>query len=278
MRRVLPLNRIVRRAGVAAVLVAALVWGGAAAALELVPYRAVYALSLLAARAASGVESVDGHMVAEYSESCTGWGLDLRSLISVADRLGATIRIDTSVETWEARDGRTYRFAVHNTMNDDVIETVAGVAKLPAGPGPGRVVFTAPKRRTLDLPKDTIFPTAHSRRLLEAAKTAPKYVVMTVFDGAVAPGPMLVGAAVGKPFPLSNDTHGPAGALAHLRSWPMTLAFYPLDSRRAEPESEIAMRVYENGVGDAMQLDFGRFRVKADLVRIELGRHPSCGA
>ncbi len=72
-------------ARVTALALAALAASGAAwpAALELMPHRAIYGITLASARSGSGIASVTGELLADWSESCAGWALDHRSRLDV---------------------------------------------------------------------------------------------------------------------------------------------------------------------------------------------------
>ena len=56
------------------------------------------------------------------------------------------------------------------------------------------------------------------------------------------------------------------------------MAFFPIAGKAAEPAHEIGMVMYDNGVGENLLLDFGDFKVRAHLLRLEMSEHPSCGA
>ena len=250
--------------------------GGQAAAYELLPHKALYRVTLENARRGSGVAGVAGKMFAEWSETCQGWTLDHRSLFDITYAPGPTVRLTSNVSTWASRDGLAYRFTVSNRADGKVAETVAGEARLD-GPGKaGRVAYSAPAAKTVSLPAGTVFPTAHSRRIIEAAARAPTIVSLTVFDGLTEPRPFQVNAVIGRPQPPAASPD--MAALKGLNWWPLNMAFFPLGTAAAEPQQEYGMRMFENGVGDRLLLDFGDFTLRANLIRVELGEKPACGA
>jgi hypothetical protein len=246
----------------------------AAQAAELVPHRALYKMNMLSARSGAGVETVEGEMIADWAESCDGWTLDHRSVFDVTYTQGQAVRIVSNVATWESRDGREYRFNVTNKTNDDAADRIEGHARLDGKAG-GKAVFDQPEPKTADLPAGTIFPTAHSRVVLEVIGGAPSILSHTVFDGLTDDGALQVSTVVGEEVAAGRDPG--MAALKGLRSWPVQMAFFPIGTGATEPEQEIGMRLFENGVGDAMVLDFGDFKVRATLVRLEIGKRPACG-
>lgn len=262
----------IRRTAFASLLALAATAAGAA---ELLPHRALYNMTLISARSGSGVETVQGEMIADWSESCDGWTLDHRSVFDVGYSSGQNVRIVSNIATWESRDGLQYRFNVTNKTNDEVTERTEGRADL-AGPNAGgKAVFEQPNPETSALPPGTIFPTEHSRLVLRDIGGGPMILSHVVFDGLTDDGPLQVSTVIGAESPPDGATT--VTGLRGLRSWPVQMAFFPTGKGAAEPEQEIGMRLYENGVGDAMVLDFGDFKVRANLTRLEVAKHPSCG-
>ncbi len=269
---------------VIAVLVASANWTlsaapGAAtgAAFELMPHRAIYAVSLASARNGCGIASVTGEFLAEWSEQCAGWTLDHRSRLDVTYAPGRAIRLVSSVATWESRDGLDYRFDVSNSVDGRVTERIAGRATLAEAGRPGRVVYDEPEGRIDALPAGTVFPTTHSARILAAARNAPTIVAMPVFDGMTLDGAFSISAFLGRARAPARHLPKPLAALDGRRSWPLRMAFFPVAGRAAVPSHEIGMVMYDNGVGEDLMLEFGAFTVRARLIRLEMGQRPSCG-
>lgn len=250
---------------------------GAGAAFELMPHRAIYDVSLASARSGSGIVAVTGEFLAEWSEQCAGWTLDHRSRLDVTYAPGRTIRLTSSVATWESRDGLDYRFDVTNSANGRVTERIEGRATLGARGRPGRVVYDQPAGRVDTLPAGTVFPTTHSVRILAAAGNAPTIVAMPVFDGMTLDGAFSISAFLGRAHAPARRPSKALAALEGRRSWPLRMAFFPVAGHAAEPSHEIGMVMYDNGVGEDLLLEFGDFAVRARLTRLEMGKRPSCG-
>lgn len=247
-------------------------------AAEPVPHRAVYAIELASAKTGSGIAAVKGEMLAEWTESCEGWAFDHRSLFEITYAQGTTVRITSNVASWESRDGREYHFSISNATNGKVTQKYEGRAQLSAADG-GKVNYIVPERDPLILPKGTVFPMVHTARVLSATMAAPKILSMSVFDGMSEEGIFRISAVIGKPIANAARTAKVAQAVIALKgrtAWPMQLAYFSLSSREAEPEHEVGMRIYGNGVSDRMLLDFGEFSVRADLIRLEISKKPAC--
>ena len=126
--------RMVSTLVIAAIVASAPAVSGAA--FELMPHRAIYDVSLASARSGSGIVTVTGEFLAEWSEQCAGWTLDHRSRLDVTYAPGRAIRLISSVATWESRDGLDYRFDVTNSANGRVTERIEGRATLAAAADP----------------------------------------------------------------------------------------------------------------------------------------------
>jgi hypothetical protein len=243
---------------------------------QLASHRAIYTLMLASATGGSGVAAVHGEMAVDWAETCAGWTFEHKSVMDVIFSGRPSVRLTTSASTWEARNGREYRFVVRNLTNGKVAEKIEGRALLEAPGGPGRAEFTAPRRMEMALPAGTAFPAGHSEIVLRHADaSAPGMVSRVVFDGMTADGAFDISAALGKPK-RGKDLSAAAVALENRRYWPITLAYYPIGDIAVEPKHEISMRLYDNGIADEMLLDIGQFVVRANIAKLEIRPSPKC--
>ncbi len=248
---------------------------GVGFAAELSSHRALYGMTLHSARSGSGITSVTGKMAVDWSRTCAGWTFEHQSLIDVTFSVRDPVRLSTNATSWESLDGRQYRFSIRNLTNGKVTERVEGVAQVVARGGPGRVTFTAPKRRTMKLPAGTMFPVGHSVELIELAARAPTMVTRTVFDGMSFDGAFQLSAALGAP--ATRGAGKELQGLAGRRYWPVQLAFFPVASPAAAPEHEVGMHMYDNGVSDELLVSFGEFTVRSRLSKLEILKPGVCG-
>jgi hypothetical protein len=94
-------------------------------------------------------------------------------------------------------------------------------------------------------------------------------------------GPLEVNAIIGGPVhPTSSG--GSRGMtdegqnLTNRPSWPVRMAFFPTQSQQAEPEYEVEVRLFDNGIANHFLLDYGDFTVHAALEKIEALPKPKC--
>lgn len=247
----------------------------AAAAVDLAPHRAFYSMSLGTVRSGSGVTSVRGAMYSEWNESCEGWTLAQRLMLRIANKQGTDMQTESNFSSWESRDGLSYRFTNRNLRNGKLHEDLRGSAHLGAKGEGGKAIFTRPKAKSFKLPPGTLFPARHMIELIERARLGDKWIFRTVFDGASFDGALEVNAVIGRKVKAAakKDKVDP---LIRRASWPLRLAFFSAKTSKSEPDYELGVRLYDNGVAEDFVLDYGDFTVRAKLEKIEALPKPSC--
>ena len=238
----------------------------AAVAAKIQPHRAIYAMSLGSARNGSKVSDVRGRMMFEWADACDGWTTEQRFQLRFVYSEGDDMAMNTNYTTWEAKNGLRYRFNVRKLVNGELDEEVRGEANLQAD-GAGTAQFTKPEPQEMELPAGTMFPTAHTLAILDHAERNEPFFTRTIFDGSDAEGPTEVSTVAGKPGAPKESAKDPL--LKVQKSWPVRMAFFPLQSDSAQPEYEMSLRLLENGIAESMQIDYGDFTVNAVLEKIE---------
>ena len=145
----------------------------AQAAVEIAPHRAIYKMSLASARSSSTVADVRGRMLFEWADACDGWTIEQRFQLRFLYSEGDQVEMTTNYATWEAKDGRTYRFNVRKLVNGEVDEELRGSAESPAGRS-GVAHYMKPELQEIELPDGTLFPTMHTIELLRHAMTGER--------------------------------------------------------------------------------------------------------
>ncbi|ANC91776.2 DUF1849 domain-containing protein [Azospirillum humicireducens] len=238
----------------------------AAVAAKIQPHRAIYAMSLGSARNGAKVSDVRGRMMFEWADACDGWTTEQRFQLRFVYSEGDDMAMNTNYTTWEAKNGLRYRFNVRKLVNGELDEEVRGEANLQAD-GAGTAQFTKPEPQEMELPAGTMFPTAHTLAILDHAERNEPFFTRTIFDGSDAEGPTEVSTVAGKPGAPKESGKDPLLKVG--KSWPIRMAFFPLQSDSAQPEYEMSLRLLENGIAESMQIDYGDFTVNAVLEKIE---------
>jgi hypothetical protein len=256
---------------------AVLLQGPAAeAAPGFMPHRAVYELALTRSRAGA-VTDARGVLEFEWSDVCDGWAVRQRTRLAMSDAQGGAFADASTLNTWESKDGLSYRFFYHRRSSDGERQDRRGTARL-TGPGEaGEVVYSDPQEQRESLPENTVFPSELTFRLLELADGVALPEWHTVFDAGGETG--LYGTSVTLTKALSAEVQPRHGSplLQGLPSWRVRLAFYPMEDREsATPEYEQDLRIFANGVVDELILHYGDFSLDATLKELEALDPPDC--
>jgi hypothetical protein len=245
--------------------------GGARAAdaVGFLPHRAVYDLSLAKSRNNGAMIRAMGKLEFEWADACTGWTVSQRTRVRMATSKGQSFEFGWSLNALESQDGRRYRFFIRRINPDGTEEEVRGEARLDAPGERGVAVFNAPVSRKLRLAKGTLFPTAHSLLLMEAAGKGELPLWRDVFDGSGDDGAFGVNAALIETLAPDAPKKFDSPLLRSQASWRLRLAYFGMDETVSEPEHEQGLRLYANGIVDEMLLDYGDFVLRADLQVLE---------
>ena len=245
-------------------------------------HRAEYTMALNSTKMSGGVTSAFGKMTYRFADSCDGWTVENKTAVTFAYADSEPVATTWDYLTWESKDGLRFRFRVRSTRDGNVNEEISGSAELEGKGKGGTVKFTQPQAKTISLPAGTLFPTEHTLRLLEAAQKGGHLLAKTVFDGTDVGGAFNVTGIVTNLQPANSNISpalsksGVNASLLSAPSWYMRLAFFSVGSTAAEPDYEVGLRYYLNGVADEMIQSYGDFTLKASLDKLEPIAKPDC--
>jgi hypothetical protein len=241
----------------------------ATAAEPLASHRAAYRLQLDHARSGSDVQGASGAMYYETVDQCEGWTVQQRFTLAVTSRAGTSYEMASDYVTWEAKDGSRLRFRLRQTTDGAVSQAVAGEVRRSAPGVAGTARFTEPTEDEVKVPPATLFPMAHTAAVIAAARDGKRVFAVPVFDGTVTEGAQDTNAAITGRVAPATVAAARFPLLANLPSWRMRIAFFAVGDTTGQPEYEVAMRYFENGVADELKMDFGEFVVAAELTELE---------
>jgi hypothetical protein len=251
-----------------------------AGAVDISPHRALYSLTLDSSKTASGVAAASGAMYYEWGETCDGWTVDQRFRLRLVYAEEGAVSVNSSLLTFESKDGLHYRFNEKRVRNGNVEDDIHGEANLDGKDKGGTAVFDKPDQTKFTLAPGVLFPTAHTLVLIAHAQAGDTFIARKVFDGAEVDNAGQITAVIGPelkpdpkaPKPLDNP-------LLQRPSWRVSLAFFPAGSSKNDaetPDYQLTMRLLDNGVSQDMSLDYGDYVLKAKLDDIEALPKPSC--
>lgn len=267
-------------------ILAGLCWAGApyaaSAAAGLAPHRAVYDLKLAEARERSGIRAARGRLAVEISAAgCDGWTVNVRFLNQFTLRRGKTSMLDIHNSSFETADGRTMDFSSREYVNGKLQMEAKGRARI--GSGSGAVAMSKPKQETFNLPKDTAFPLAHTRRLLELAREGKTIDEVSLYEGSAEKKVYTATSVIGVKRQPGEAKHSSKGkhndALKPLVSWPMTVSYYdPTEKVEGEqvPSHQMSFQLFDNGVTGDLTIDYGDFKMQGALTHLEMLDMPDC--
>ena len=233
-------------------------------AARLSPHRAAYTMSFGTSRSGGGTVDARGVMLIEFSETCDGWTTTQRVHLDLVNSQGDTVETDSNFSSWESKDNSSYRFTVRNLNDGKTSEEFKGSAKLNAAGG--QATYDGDDGKRFPLGAKTLFPTAHMVALINRAEAGESAFFNPFFDGATPDGPQEVNVVIG---PQAKTPVKPISPLLGHASWPIRIAYFDATNPKPDPDYEVGLKLYDNGVADQFVLDYGDFTVKAKLERIE---------
>ena len=103
----------------------------------------------------------------------------------------------------------------------------------------------------------------HTAAIIAAAEAGKKFMTLPLFDGTGADGAQNTSVFISS---WTGPSAAPFPELAELPSGRVRVAFFPRTNDAQQPDYEVGMRYWENGVADALNMDFSDFTVNGKLV------------
>lgn len=227
-------------------------------------HRAQYTLTMDHAR--DGLTQGSGTMSYELTDACDGWAVSQHLQVSLQSRDGQPIEMVSDYTTFESKDGTKLTFHNRQTTEGAVTTQVDGTASLNHPGGTGSIHYTVPKEATLPLPEGTVFPTWHTAAIIAGAEHGQKFLSIPLFDGTTPDGAQDTSVVVTN---WGKDNKAPYPLLTELPNGRVHIAFFKRDKDTAQPDFEVAMRYWSNGVADNVMMDFGDFTMSGKLTEFK---------
>ncbi|MCK5444472.1 MAG: DUF1849 family protein [Rhodospirillaceae bacterium] len=246
-----------------------LVLPASAGAVELKAHRAAYDIRMADQSGDSTVVGISGRVLYALEKVCGGWILQQEHAMAFELENGNVVPEYISYSSWESEDGTRFRFSSNSSDNSE--GNILGDAIM--GDASGEAIFKRPEETVFDLPKGTLFPTAHTRQLLEHALAGNIQHNATTFEGAELEGAKRIVAFIS---PLKAKHRKKLGALVEGPGWTFRLAYFDLANPSPEPMYEVEADLLSNGIATRWLLDFGDYSAEMNLVKIEALRPSAC--
>ncbi|WP_120496359.1 EipB family protein [Kiloniella sp. EL199] len=242
--------------------------------IDLLLHKATYELRLNSSYQGA-ISSMGGQIEYDLTSDCRGWLMTNELEMNLVYSTGQSMQMDLKINTWEALDGKRYRFTVLQDGNLSGKSRYIGKSsheKPKSNSGTNVLAeITEPEKQSVEL-GDVIYPSAFLKDIILAAQNGETALNRTVFDGTAELDAFKVSVII-----LPNTDEDDTSELEGKASWKVFLAFYDLKSKSTLPTQEQTLTLYENGVVSAIDLDFGDFSVKGKLTGLEVNSSPECG-
>lgn len=262
--------RMTRRTLLAATATLVPLYGAVRAeAVPLLPHRAIYDVSLASVGDASDIESLTGRWVFDFSGSaCKGYTAESRLVMKFETSEGPRL-LDRRVSSFEAADGKTFRFRSLSYADQQLEEEVEGTAEKTSDGI--RVTYTKPESVDVTFTAPAVFPSAQVFEILGKAREGVRFYESAVFDGTeMADDATMVSVVVGRPKPLQHaDVRALLGDIGDDDFLPVTMGYFePESDQEGERVSDydVTFNMHETGVQTDILIRYDEYSMAANLV------------
>jgi hypothetical protein len=243
-----------------------------AASPSLTPHRAVYDLTLAQASGGKAPAAARGRIAFDFTgSSCEGWVQNFRQITELQPAEGPPRLSDMRSATFEAGDGKDFRFRIETKLDNVPAEDIDGKAKKKTD-AQLSVDLARPKQSSVALDGGALFPTEHLRHILAAARADERIVEAKVFDGS-GDGEKIFDTltVVGKPTKGAvSEKAAQIKPLDELRRWPVSISYFEPAKRDEQPIYVLSFDLYENGISRALKLDYGDFALTGEMTELAI--------
>lgn len=258
----------------------------ASAGTPFMAHQALYDLKLLKSRGNASVNNATGRILYNFTGSaCEGYTSDFRQVSELNSGEDKSTLSDLRSTSWEAGDGKSYRFKIDTRMNDGDPSAIDGMAERDGDHV--TVKLKQPVEKTFTLDGSTVFPTEQIHRVIAAAKEGKSVLELNVYDGSdtgekvyntltVIGQPIPGDRKVAEPDPSTSDA-----AMKKLTRWPVTVSYYDKSAKRSEdgeqtPVYAMSFELYENGVSRTLVLDYNDFVIGGAMSKFNVKDSKPC--
>lgn len=253
---------------------------GAVPRADLAPHKAIYNIKMIAKRSGSQVLNISGQMYFELRAGCDAWTTDHRFNLNYEYTDSPPMMITSDFTTYEPYAGGTLDFNSRRKRDGELFQELRGRAATQPGQD-GSADYNVPEGMKYKLPAGTLFPMAHTVKLLDEIKAGKTFINATVFDGSDEEGPVEINAFVGAPVnALATVKAGPDidATLINTPAHNLRMAFFPLSSGESGSDYEMNAVFHDNGIISDMTVEYGDFTVSQSLQALQKLEPEPCGA
>jgi hypothetical protein len=246
------------------------------------PHRAIYEITLKDASKRSGIKNMKGRMFYEVrGNECDGISLQYRFLTRITTGKDQFLS-DQRTSTFESADGKSFNFLTKSFLNEQLEETVKGVAKQ-ISDGSVNVVLDSPSSQEFDFSKAS-FLTSYLVEMLELAKKGEHYLRGDLFDGSDGGDETIsTSSFISNPKSITDSKHQHSediiNDLKPLQAWSVSMSYFKKNiGATAEhlPIFESSFLLFENGVSSDLIMRYPDYSLTGKLSKLEMFDNAPC--
>lgn len=246
------------------------------------PHRAIYEITLKDASKRSGIKNMKGRMVYEVrGNECDGISMQYRFLTRITTGKDQFLS-DQRTSTFESADGKSFNFLTKSFLNEQLEETVKGVAKQ-ISDGGVNVVLDSPSSQEFDFSKAS-FLTSYLVDMIGLAKKGEHYLRGDLFDGSDGGDETIsTSSFISNPKSITDSKHQHSpdiiNDLKPLQAWSVSMSYFKKNiGATAEhlPIFESSFLLYENGVSSDLIMRYPDYSLTGKLTKLELFENAPC--
>ena len=244
----------------------------------LADHRATYKITLLKSVGAKSPTFANGRVSYEFmGSSCEGYSQVFRQVTELQPAEGATRVSDMRSATFEDGDEKGFSFDVKTAIDEGAPDVVDGRASKKKDVL--AIQLSRPSAQTVDVDDQVLFPTAHLKRIIAAAKAGQHILSVKVFDGSDDGKKVYdTTTVIGRPSAAPADDMGAAHVIAmdDMARWPVSISYFDEGRKDGEPAYTLGFELYENGVSRALRFDYGDFVLAGEMTSLDLIPTKAC--
>jgi hypothetical protein len=227
------------------------------------------------------VDAARGRIAFDFGgDACDGYTLKYRQVTVMEGGESGSRTLDVRTATYETADGKSIRFKSDSAVDNGGTTGTDGEARR-GDDGSVSISLRQPRRETLTVEGDTIFPTEHTRRLIAAGRAGQTTLAIKLYDGSddgkkVYDTLALIGRKIEPGSAPPAEEASKAGPLTSTARWPVTVSYFSAGSGDRTPAYTISFELYENGISRGLKLDYGDFALTGELKSVEVQPATTC--
>lgn len=243
---------------------------------RLLPHRALYDVKMTAVKSGSNVQNIIGQLVYVWQPHCEGVVTDYRFDLRYQYSDLTAVDVRSHISNHEPYQTPRLDFVTQSYTGPEPFSYMKGYADLDQF----QAHYTTPSPRVDVLPRETLFPTAYTLRLLDTIQAGETFMHAALFDGSDESGPMWVNSFIGETVRTGEGVSELPEAVDRVAfradARRVRMAFFGSDTDASVPDYEMSAIFYQNGVMRDVNIEYDDFSVSQNLVSLEVLNKNAC--